>query len=68
MSSVSEALATYSTSHLMGEDRQRGEQQGPGPRFTPLLSRDAHTFSQMKAARGGPRMFSAICFPGWKKD
>lgn len=34
-------------------------------RFTPLLSRDAYTFSRMRLNRGGPSTCTAICFPGW---
>ena len=67
MSSASEALATYFPSHFVGEDRQGGEHQSPGPRFTPLLSRDAPISSQMKAQREA-QGYSAICFPGWKRD
>jgi hypothetical protein len=39
-----------------------------GERFTPLLTREAHTFSQMRTDRGAPRTFSALCFPGWKQS
>jgi hypothetical protein len=42
--------------------------EAEGERFTPLLTREAHTFAQMRSDRRGPRMYSAICFPGWKKD
>jgi hypothetical protein len=36
-------------------------------RYTPLMSRETHTFALMRDDRPGPRMYSAICFPGWKK-
>jgi hypothetical protein len=36
-----------------------------GERFTPLLSREMYTFSRMRKDRGGPRTYTAICFPGW---
>jgi hypothetical protein len=41
--------------------------QVPGERFTPLLTREGYTFSQMRIERGGPRAFSAIRLPGWKQ-
>jgi hypothetical protein len=41
--------------------------QAEGERFTPLMSRAAHSFAMMRDDRPGPRMYSAICFPGWKK-
>jgi hypothetical protein len=34
-------------------------------RYTPLLTRDAFTISRMRADRGGPHTYTAICFPGW---
>jgi hypothetical protein len=39
--------------------------QAAEERFTPLLTRDAHT--QMRSDSRGPRMFSALCCPGWKQ-
>jgi hypothetical protein len=41
--------------------------QAVAERYTPLISREAFTFSLMRDDRPGPRMYSAICFPGWKK-
>ena len=41
--------------------------QAPGERFSPLLTREAHTFARMRIDSKGPRAYSAICFPGWKK-
>jgi hypothetical protein len=41
--------------------------QAEGERYTPLLSRDTHGYAMMRDGRPGPRMYSAICFPGWKK-
>jgi hypothetical protein len=41
--------------------------QTEGERYTPLLSREVHTYALMRDDRPGPRMYSAICFPGWKK-
>jgi hypothetical protein len=41
--------------------------QAEGERYTKLLSREAHTFALMRDDRPGPRIYSAICFPGWKK-
>ena len=38
-----------------------------GERYTPLMSRDAHTFALMRNDRSGPRIYSAICFPGWRR-
>jgi hypothetical protein len=38
-----------------------------GERFTPLLTREAHTFALMRRDRSGPRTYSALCFPGWKQ-
>jgi hypothetical protein len=43
------------------------DQQDQAERFTPLLSRENYTYSRMKIDRGGPRSFSAICFPGWSR-
>ena len=34
-------------------------------RYTPLRSREDFTFARMRTDRGGPRTYSAICFPGW---
>jgi len=39
--------------------------QDAGERYTPLLTREGFTFSRMKLDGGGPRSYSAICFPGW---
>jgi len=39
--------------------------QVAGERYTPLLTREAFTFSRMKIDRGGPHTYTAICFPGW---
>jgi hypothetical protein len=41
--------------------------QAEGERYMPLMSRDAHTFALMRDDRPGLRMYSAICFRGWKK-
>lgn len=41
--------------------------QTEGERYTPLMSREVRTFALMRDDRPGPRMYSAICFPGWKK-
>ena len=41
--------------------------QSEGERYSPLMSREARTFALMRDDRPGPRMYSAICFPGWKK-
>ena len=41
--------------------------QAPGERFSPLLTREAHTFARMRIDSKGPRAYSAICFPGWKR-
>jgi hypothetical protein len=38
-----------------------------GERYSPLMSREGHTFALMRDDRSGPRMYSAICLPGWKK-
>jgi hypothetical protein len=34
-------------------------------RYTPLLTREAFTFSRMRMNQGEPRSFTSICFPGW---
>jgi hypothetical protein len=49
-------------------DKDAAITQAPEERFTPLLSREAYTFQQMRIDRGGPRSFSALCFRGWKRD
>jgi hypothetical protein len=41
--------------------------QAEGERYTPLMSRETYTYALMRDDRPGPRMYSAICFPGWKK-
>jgi hypothetical protein len=41
--------------------------QAEGERYTPLMSRHTHSYAMMGDDRPGPRMYSAICFPGWKK-
>jgi hypothetical protein len=41
--------------------------QAEGERYTPLMSRDSYTYALMRDDRPGPRMYSAICFRGWKK-
>ena len=50
---------------------QRGKKatvvQAEAERYTKLMSRDAHTFALMRDDRPGPRVYSAICFPGWRK-
>ena len=38
-------------------------QQATEERFTPLLSREEHTFSQMRIDRGGPRTFLRPLLP-----
>jgi hypothetical protein len=42
--------------------------QAEGERYTQIISRDAHTFALMRDDRPGPRMYSAICLPGWKQS
>jgi hypothetical protein len=37
-------------------------------RFTPLLTRERHTFLQMRIDARGKRTFSALCLPRWKQD
>jgi len=44
-----------------------GRKREDGERFTPLLTREAHTFSCMKRDRRAPRMVSTICSPRWKQ-
>jgi hypothetical protein len=50
-----------------GRVRKAAMVQAEGERYTPLMSRAAHSFAMMRDDRPGPRMYSAICFPGWKK-
>ncbi len=67
MSQVSHFEAVVSN-----RSRQRrkdtGKPEAEGGRFTPLLTRDEHTFSRMRTDERGPRMFSAICSPRWKQS
>jgi hypothetical protein len=65
MTQVSQVEASSnSAQRRQKKDAKRDE----GERFTPLLTREAHTFSQMRTDRGAPRTFSALCFPGWKQS
>jgi hypothetical protein len=62
-------------SHVEGRSPRRSRRRKPetsvvsvvGERFTPLLTRETHTFALMRRDRTGPRSYSAICFPGWKQ-
>jgi hypothetical protein len=66
MSQVSQAEAAASGGSARG-NKDGANQQASGERFTPLLTREGHTFSLMRTDKHGPRMFSAICLPGWKQ-
>jgi hypothetical protein len=58
--------ADSSGSH--GGNKDKAGAQATGERFTPLFSRETHTFALMRIdVQDGPRMYSAICLPGWKK-
>jgi hypothetical protein len=50
------------------KNKDRRVPQVEGERFTPLLTREQHTFSCMRSDQRGPRTFSAICAPGWKQS
>jgi hypothetical protein len=63
MSCVDQAAAA-SKAAPNGQDR--AGKQDRAERFTPLLTREAYTFSRMRIDRGGPRVNSAIRLPGWK--
>jgi hypothetical protein len=65
MSQVSQIEAASKASARGGKDG--AVTQAPGERFTPLLTREGYTFSLMRTDEHGPRMFSAICLPGWKQ-
>jgi hypothetical protein len=66
MSQVSHVGATASArSSRRRKDAGKHEE---GERFTPLLTRDAHTFSRMRTDQGAPRMFSTLCSPRWKQS
>jgi hypothetical protein len=65
MSHVDQAVTASKASPKGKKDRANKQDQAEC--FTPLLTREGHTFSQMRIDRGGPRTFSAICFPGWKR-
>jgi hypothetical protein len=67
MSQVSHVEAAAPARSPRGGKNTSGPQVG-GERFTPLLTRDAHTFSRMRTDKGGPRVFSTLCSPGWKQD
>jgi hypothetical protein len=67
MSQISQAgAATPSRKSRKSKDASRPEEVGE--RFTPLLTREAHTFACMRMDKRGPRMFSAICAPRWKQS
>ena len=61
MSDVSGAIAA--SFPLSGANKVRREQ--PGPRFTPLRSRE--NWALLRAKRDETRIYSAICFPGWDR-
>jgi hypothetical protein len=66
MTEVSQAEAAVSARSTRRRKTHRAA-QNDGERFTPLLTREAHTFALMRSDQRGPRMYSAICLPGWKQ-
>jgi hypothetical protein len=67
MSQVSHVDAVASGRSSRG-NKDAGRPEVDDERFTPLLTRDAHTFSRMRTDKGGPRVFSTLCSPGWKQS
>ena len=67
MSQVNQAEAAASGGSARG-NQDGASSQATEERFTTLRSREEHTFQQMRIDRGAPRSFSALCFPGWKRD
>jgi hypothetical protein len=67
MSQVSHVEATASA-RSSRRRKDAGKPEEESERFTPLLTRDAHTFSRMRTDKGGPRVFSTLCSPRWKQS
>lgn len=65
MSQVSQVEAGPGRPPRVSKNTDR--KQEDGERFTPLLTREAHTFSSMRMDGRGLRMFSTICSPRWKQ-
>lgn len=65
MSNVSGTILAYVPSSRNGFSKARGDQPGPGSRFTPLLPRE--TSIALRRKDDEMRTFSAICFPGWER-
>jgi len=53
--------------HAPRANKDTGRKREDGERFTPLLTRETHTFSCMRRDQRGPRMVSTICSPRWKQ-